>query len=507
MLLHKYLHSSALVRLPNNPWTASASQPIVRAAIAAALQSLYQRVRGATYDRRPPSTSVLDLLPSGLRVSHFAALHLSAPDHCSVRADDLFGPRRIAAPTRLPNALGSAQLATIVYQTAGVLPSSIPINPCCIVPAALVGRAGPAATKAERDADSRLLFDRVLFDRPIGVTTREGAMSAKLENNIVFRSQRTFSPLSPPPPSSSSRHISHTPVSPSNTPAIGVNASQSTPIPMIRRQVSVVADSDSNDSTPLDEFGVKSIRSPPPLPPPPPPPMSMHSSTTRAQTPVPTEFSSSEPIRSCYDDAVMADTAPAAVDDSWVVAHAFASQCASEESVQEPHSDSILIEAYPAHHNNSFSEHVPMSSEFFSHAHEVAVDPVPIDSQSPASTPPPPPPPLPILLSNRNSMRSPQMFGAEFNADIQKCASSAAPVDAENVAASTGAMHAQVAESTSCNQHQSDNVSGSDIGHISAATAHSLPVATTPPLPSLENQLNSTPLAPPTRPESAADDS
>lgn len=209
--MHKQHQSSALVRLLNNPWTASAFQPTVRDRIAAALRSLLQRTRGKAYNYHAPSITVLDLLPaSGQRLSHLAALHL-APGQCIAQ----IAPLAISEHQHVPETLSAAQLATIVYQTVGVLPSSIPIDSCCITPAALVGRSGPTvrsgASAADVDADGKplsvsdpvlldpVLFDNVLFDRPIGVTVRNRASSSvDLDNNILFRAHRVYS--QPPRP-------------------------------------------------------------------------------------------------------------------------------------------------------------------------------------------------------------------------------------------------------------------------------------------------------------------
>jgi hypothetical protein len=270
ILSHKRYQWTALVRLANNPWTESASQPTARAAMTAAMRSLHRRVRGAASDERAPPTSVLDLLPaSGLRASHVAALHLS-PDESILHADDAFAPLRVAAPMHAPSAFTAAQLATMIYQTVGVLPSSIPTSPCFIVPAALVGRAGPYTSAAERDADSQLLFDRLFFDRPIGVTARADAPTMSLVSNPLFQS------VAASPPPQQLRRLAP-PLSRSVSLAMGV----STTMPMMRRQVSTDLNAGLNENVSLESTTEVNSRPQPPertnamaggVRPPPPPP-------------------------------------------------------------------------------------------------------------------------------------------------------------------------------------------------------------------------------------------
>jgi hypothetical protein len=480
MLLHKHHHSSALVRLAANPWTASAAQPTARAALAAALQSLHRRVRGVAYDRRAPSASVLDLLPaSGLRVSHVAALHLSADDS-DVHADDWFAPLRVAAPVHVPGAFSAAQLVTVVYQTVGVLPSSIPVDPCVLVPAALVGRAGPCMSASERDADGRLLFDRVLFDRPIGVAVRAGALSAKLANNPLFRSQRTSAPPPPPPMRSAAAAADPTPVP--------------VPQPMIRRQAST--DSNSRDVALADSKSP--FKSPLPPPPPPPPAASKAAaapilSSIDLHTPTPIEPSISEPIQS--ESEVQSSSFDASLTNSVPVVM----QAVEEEEEREPGAQEPI--SVSASHDDERSPSHPLQSRSLYQQNSVQLIPLQlssspdsdigtaaVESQSmPVSPPPPhaPPPPPPPLPPGYKAKRAPSMFGTELAAVIQRRTSVVEPVDAQP-------MNTAVADSSHAAEARPSRVeSDIDIGPDQMPRSAGAALVAATPLPPAENQRSS----------------
>jgi hypothetical protein len=499
MLLHKHHQSSALVRLLDNPWTSSAAQPAARAAIAAALQSLYQRVRGAASDRRQPSTtSVLDLLPaSGLRVSHVAALHLSADD-TDVRDDDWFAPLRVAAPEHVPDAFSAVQLVTVVYQTVGVLPSSVPVDPCVLVPAALVGRAGPCMSAAERDADGRLLFDRVLFDRPIGVAVRAGALSAKLANNPLFQSQRANQPPPPPPPRPAAAAVS---------PEAAVST---TPQPMIRRQAST----DSNVRELAFAELVKPVKSPPPPPPLPhktvqvaePAPAPISSTIElHEQTPMPSEASVSESNTSSAADAVMiAKAAPdqvAEVEDECEPGAQVSVPASVSNARLRPSSPPLPL-SHSHDQLGSSAESLPLQNSWQPSVQDLDLDKAVAESTSavpPTQPPPPPPPPPPAqpLKSRHQSARPPSMFGAELNAVIQRRASVTIDTQPSNTAA------AAAEESSSAPVHLRPSFavsSGNGNAERGSVAAHASLVASTP-LPSSNIPLQSNVhLSPPSSP-------
>ncbi len=358
-----------------------------------------------------------------------AALHLSAEDS-DIRDDDWFAPLRVAAPVQVPSAFSAAQLITVVYQTVGVLPSSIPVDPCVLVPAALVGRAGPCMSAAERDADGRLLFDRVLFDRPIGVAVRAGALSAKLANNPLFRSQRANAPPPPPPPPARTAAAAA-------TVALTANA-LSTPQPMIRRQAST--DSGLSESA-LAE--VTPMRSAPPPPPPPPkavptealaPASNFSVIDSHAPTPMPSEAAVSEPIPSITAAQIALIAKPAhdqaadEADEREPGAQKPVPSSALDESVRSP---LPLVSHSNLHQHGSSAQPVPLQQSSETPLRDFDSDQASIESQAPAVSPPPPPPPPPMPFKLQ-SARPPSMFGAELNAVIQRRASvtAPAPVDA-----------------------------------------------------------------------------
>jgi hypothetical protein len=157
-------YKTAWARLRRNPWVKAA--PEIREAMHAALSSVHERIRLAPFEYRP-SYDILSLFPKGAAAdsltSQIAALHWRPEGE---DAYETFAPLVVFAPLAVPTSLFDSQLATIVYQTVGVLPPSIEAR--AVLPAALIGRASmPRANASAEAVQAGVLFSGLLFACPV----------------------------------------------------------------------------------------------------------------------------------------------------------------------------------------------------------------------------------------------------------------------------------------------------------------------------------------------------
>ena len=158
-----------------------------------ALSSVHERIRLAPFEFRP-SYDIMSLFPktADSLISQIAALHWRPEGE---DAYESFAPLVVSAPLAVPTSLFDSQLATIVYQTIGVLPSSIEAR--AVLPAVLIGRSNMSHSNSAVVTQTDALFSDLLFACPILVGESKSVDSdGSLEQSIELQVDEDVSALS-----------------------------------------------------------------------------------------------------------------------------------------------------------------------------------------------------------------------------------------------------------------------------------------------------------------------